>query len=100
MYVVIFKANILQLDAEYFSLAKQLREKALTQFNCQKFEALTENNQEIALSYWLSLQDIQNWKNDAEHLIAQQLGLNKWYQSISVEICKIEKSYNKDNLEG
>ena len=95
MYVVIFKAKIHQLDPHYFILAKQLREKALTQFNCQKFEALTENNQEVTLSYWQSLDDIQNWRNDAEHLMAQQLGLSKWYQSIEIEICQIQKSYSK-----
>lgn len=93
-YVVIFKAKIKALDEAYYKSVQLLREKALTQFNCQKFEAISEQNFEMALSYWNSLTDIQAWYQDAEHQVAQQLGKEKWYQSFSVEICKIEHHYS------
>ncbi|MFD1438004.1 antibiotic biosynthesis monooxygenase family protein [Acinetobacter terrae] len=96
-YIVIFKAKINVLDDEYSRTAQLLREKALTQFNCQKFEAITENDFEIALSYWNSLEDIQTWHKDAEHQVAQRLGKEKWYKSFSVEICEIQKSYTDLN---
>ena len=92
-YVVIFKAQIKTLDQEYIQTAQCLREKALTQFNCQKFEALSENEHEIALSYWKTLEDIHAWHKDAEHQVAQRLGKEKWYKNFSVEICEICKSY-------
>ena len=92
-YVVIFKAHIQQLDAQYALIATQLREKALTQFNCQHFEAVSENNHEIALSYWQSLDDIHAWHHDAAHQVAQQFGKQHWYQSFSVEICEILRHY-------
>lgn len=106
-YVVIFKAQIKTLDQEYVQTAQCLREKALTQFNCQKFEALSENEHEIALSYWNTLEDIHAWHKDAEHQVAQRLGKEKWYKNFSVEICEIYKSYaescanssNKDQSE-
>lgn len=69
-YIVIFKAKINVLDNEYSRMAQLLREKALTQFNCQKFEAISENGFEIALSYWNTLEDIQTWHRDAEHQVA------------------------------
>lgn len=93
-YVVIFKAKIKALDEQYFQTAQCLREKALSQFNCQKFEAISEQDFEIALSYWDSLADIQAWHQDAEHQVAQQLGKEQWYQSFSVEICKVEHHYS------
>ncbi|TCB50571.1 antibiotic biosynthesis monooxygenase family protein [Acinetobacter terrestris] len=92
-YIVIFKAKINILDDEYSRTAQLLREKALTQFNCQKFEAITENDFEIALSYWNTLEDIQTWHKDAEHQAAQRLGKQKWYKDFSVEICEIHRSY-------
>jgi len=92
-YIVIFKAKINSLDEEYSRTAQLLRETALTQFNCQKFEAITENDFEIALSYWNSLEDIQTWHKDAEHQVAQRLGKEKWYKSFSVEICEIHRCY-------
>ena len=96
-YIVIFKAKLNVLDDEYSRTAQLLREKELTQFNCQKFEAITENDFEIALSYWNSLEDIQTWHKDAEHQVAQRLGKEKWYKSFSVEICEIQKSYTDLN---
>lgn len=93
-YVVIFKAKIKNLDPQYSEVAQQLRTKALSQYYCQKFESLFESESEIALSYWNSLEDIQAWNHDAEHLVAQRFGKGKWYQSFSVEICEIIKSYH------
>lgn len=92
-YVVIFKAKIKTLDTEYYSLAQQLRQKAIAEYRCLKFESLCENGFEIALSYWNSLDDIQAWHLDAEHTVAQKLGKEKWYSHFSVEISEILRSY-------
>ncbi|WP_034583764.1 MULTISPECIES: antibiotic biosynthesis monooxygenase [Acinetobacter] len=92
-YVVIFKARIKQLDQHYFKTAQCMREKALTQFNCQHFESLTEGTDEVALSYWSSLQDIHAWHQDAEHQAAQQLGKDNWYRYFSVDVCKVLRHY-------
>lgn len=94
MYIVIFKATIKQLDSTYTEMAHKLRDKALTQYNCLKFETSSENDFEIALSYWQSLDDIKNWQQDMEHQVAQGLGKEKWYKNYSVEICKIERAYS------
>lgn len=88
MYIVIFRARIGHLDARYTELAQRLRHKAMSVYHCQKFESFCENNQEIALSYWLSLEDIQAWKNDPEHQYAQQLGREQFYLDFSTEICQ------------
>lgn len=74
-------------------MAQKLRNKALSQFNCIRFEACSENGFEIALSYWHGLEDIKQWQRDAEHLVAQRLGKEKWYQDFSVEICTVERAY-------
>ena len=92
-YFVIFKAKIKKLDPNYFTTAQHLRQKALTQYGCVQFEALTESLSEIALSYWNNLSDIQAWHLDAEHHVAQQLGHSTWYENFSVEICEILRHY-------
>lgn len=79
-YVVIFKATIHEFDNDYDVTAIKLRDKALHQFNCQKFESFCSNKNEVALSYWNNLEDIRAWHLDAEHQVAQQLGKEKWYQ--------------------
>ncbi|MDN3686341.1 antibiotic biosynthesis monooxygenase family protein [Cyclobacterium jeungdonense] len=47
----------------------------------------------ITVSYWVSLEAIAAWKNETRHLLAQDLGREKWYQTYKIRICKVEKEY-------
>lgn len=96
MYVVIFRAKVRVLDDEYARVAARMRELALTQFGCLEFQSVSEGKDEIALSYWADEASILAWKNHAEHLIAQQLGRERWYESYSVDIASITRRYRKE----
>ena len=95
MFIVIFRAQVRQFDADYSALAAQMRELALTQFGCLEFTAVTEGEQEIALSYWPDQASIRAWKQQADHLMAQKLGRERWYAAYSVEIAQITRRYSK-----
>jgi len=47
----------------------------------------------ITVSYWSNLEAIQSWKENTEHLFAQQKGKEVWYQEFKVRISKVEKDY-------
>lgn len=94
MYVVIFRAKARDLDAEYSAMAAQMRQLALTQFGCLDFTAVTEGDQEVALSYWPDEASIRAWKQHTDHLIAQQLGREHWYASYSVEVAEVTRRYS------
>lgn len=96
MYLVVFRAGIKQLDAEYTATAARMRQLALTDFGCLEFHALTEGSEEIALSYWPDLDTVARWRAHPEHLRAQQRGREQWYQWYRVEITRIERSYHVD----
>ena len=51
------------------------------------------NNLGITVSYWETLDDIKNWKQQSEHLKAQQKGKTDWYSWYNVKICKVEREY-------
>lgn len=93
MYAVIFRAVIRDLDQEYLDLAEQLRSLAIEKYGCREFFALTEGNQEVAISYWDTEEQVRNWKQDALHLQAQQLGRKKWYESYRVQIAEVQREY-------
>lgn len=93
MYVVIFKATIRNLDSEYSTTAARMRELALTEFGCLEFQAVTEGKEEVALSYWPDEESIRAWKSHPEHVFAQQLGKQKWYESYTVQIAHIDREY-------
>lgn len=95
VYLVIFKAAVAQLDDEYFRTAEKLRDLAISKYGCLDFVAVTEGDQEIAISYWENRQQIRDWKDDPEHVLAQEAGRDRWYQSYSVEICELQKAYKQ-----
>lgn len=94
MYAVIFEARIKQLDKDYLTTAERLRKLAQEKYGCIEFTSLTENNQEIAISYWDSLKQIQTWKQDPEHLKAQTLGKERWYESYRVRVVEVVREYS------
>ena len=96
MYAVIFKAKTKKLDDDYFKMAKRMRELAMNEYGCIEFTAVTEGSDEIAISYWESMEQIEKWKENSEHLIAQKLGIEKWYENYMVEIVKIVSKYSKE----
>ena len=97
MYVVIFRAQIRKLDSQYTKTAARMRELALTEFGCVEFQAVTEGDQEIALSYWPDEASIRAWKMHPEHLQAQKMGAELWYESHSVQVAEINREYRSEN---
>ena len=95
MFLVIFRAEIAELDDEYFSLAPKLRDEAIRDFGCVEFFAVSENGYEVALSYWNSQEEISNWHEHNLHKYAQSMGYKKWYSMVRVEIANIVRSYSR-----
>jgi heme-degrading monooxygenase HmoA len=89
MYAVIFKATVAEFDDEYLRTAQRLKTLAFEKYGCKDFVSVTEGNEEIAISYWETEQQIRDWKNDPEHRLAQRMGRDTWYRSFSVEICEV-----------
>ncbi len=95
MYAVIFTARIREIDDEYFIVANRMRSLATEKYGCIEFECASEDNREISISYWPSLESIENWKNDPEHIEAQKQGQQRWYSSYQIKIANIEREYKK-----
>lgn len=94
MYVVIFRAKIRQLDDEYAKVAARMRELALDRFGCIEIHTVCEGSDEVALSYWRDEQSIRAWKSHSEHVLAQQLGRERWYESYIVQVAQITREYH------
>lgn len=93
MYVVIFRATVGALDAEYAEAIILMERLALEDYGCLEFVSMMEGDQRIALSYWESEEQVKHWKQNSEHLQAQGNGRKKWYQSYSVQVARVEREY-------
>lgn len=94
MFAVIFKAKVGKQDKDYLDMVAVMRELAFSKYGCLDFIAVSEGDQEIAISYWESEQDIQRWHSDSQHAVAQKFGKEKWYQSYVVEVVEIQRRYS------
>lgn len=94
MFVVIFRAKVRSLDKEYFDTAMRMRDLALSEFGCIEFHALSEGENEVALSYWPNEENIRAWKSHPEHMLAQRTGIERWYTSYSVQVAQIIREYS------
>jgi heme-degrading monooxygenase HmoA len=47
----------------------------------------------ITVSYWTDREAIANWRNNAEHLAAQSLGRQEFYDWYRVRVAEMVKDY-------
>jgi len=98
MFAVIFRAQVNELDEQYSTFALQMRTLAKEQYHCREFTSTTEGDQEIAISYWDSLEDINNWKNDPAHLAVQDRGRVYYYKNYRVQVVEVIREYTNQGL--
>lgn len=56
-----------------------------------------ENGFGITISYWDSLESINEWKKNIHHNKAKEAGRNEWYSKYMIRICKVEVDNYFDN---
>ena len=91
-YAVIFTSERTDITAGYLETAARMVELAEQQPGYLGHESAREGLG-ITVSYWESLDAIRNWKQQSEHLLAQQNGREAWYSSYKTRICKVERDY-------
>ncbi len=92
-YAVIFTSVRTDTENGYDDTAKRMAELAEQQPGFLGVES-ARNETGITVSYWESLEVIKNWKNNAEHLIAQQKGKDVFYKNYKTRIAKVERDYD------
>ena len=50
----------------------------------------------ITNSFWADEESIRDWKRAVDHLVAQKLGRQKWYEAYRVRIAHVERAYGFD----
>ncbi|MCB0469725.1 MAG: antibiotic biosynthesis monooxygenase [Flavobacteriaceae bacterium] len=93
-YAVIFTSKRTEGHHEtYGEMAQKMAQLVQHQKGFLGMET-ARNDIGITISYWESLEAIQNWKENWEHLEAQNKGKIDWYEWYKVRICKIEREYD------
>ena len=91
-YAVIFTSLRTGLEEGYSNTAQRMEELAARQPGFLGFESAREICG-ITVSYWRSLEAISAWKQQSEHLHAQQRGREAWYSAYKIRIAHVERDY-------
>lgn len=91
-YAVIFTSTQNKNIDGYTEMAEKMESLAKQQNGYLGMDS-ARNAVGITVSYWASLKAIKNWKQQSEHLQAQQKGRQEWYSWYNVKICKVEREY-------
>jgi len=91
-YAVIFTSIRTDGDNGYGETANRMIELAEQQSGFLGAESAREDVG-ITVSYWTDLDSIKNWKANTEHLDAQKIGRERWYDTFKVRISKVERDY-------
>lgn len=93
-YAVIFASRRTPGDNGYGDMAVHMGKLASAQPGYLGFESVRgADGFGVTISYWESPQAIRNWKDHAEHLFAQQGGVQRWYEHYEVRVAKVERAY-------
>ncbi|MGW0706457.1 antibiotic biosynthesis monooxygenase family protein [Streptomyces sp. NPDC002643] len=57
-------------------------------------QAHTPGGLSITVSYFRDADAIERWRSDVEHQAAQKRGRAEWYESYSLHVAKVERSYD------
>lgn len=91
-YAVIFTSVRTKDDNGYGEMADRMLRLAELEEGFLGVESAREEVG-ITVSYWKDLASIKKWKENAEHLEAQKIGRESWYDSFKVRISLVERDY-------
>ena len=90
-YVVIFHNKLKDHSEKYLKLASEMQSLAEKQNGYIGIQSVRdEDGIGITVSYWDSMESIQNWKANTDHLAAQAYGIKdgyEWYNLTVAEVC-------------
>ncbi len=99
MFAVIFTASEGEKDAGYEAMSERMRKIAFEDYGCKDFISVNEDGVSISISYWGSMMELKAWKEDVEHLEAQAMGREKWYQNYKVQVVEVLREYDMPRSE-
>lgn len=92
-YAVIFTSKRTENSDGYSQMSDWMGELATKQPGFLGIDS-AQSEIGITVSYWESLEAIKAWKENSDHLKAQEKGKKQWYSNYSVRIAKVEREYS------
>jgi heme-degrading monooxygenase HmoA len=93
-YVVCFSSQRTEGDHGYGDMADAMEQLARQQPGFLGVEsARGSDGFGITNSFWQDEESIRAWKRNVDHLVAQRLGRQDWYETYELRVARVERAY-------
>ena len=92
-YAVIAPSDLAADVKGYPELGLRLIELARSVDGFLGIELCLDSRFSLAVSYWRSLEAIEAWRRQAQHLHAKELGKSRWFEAYLTRIARVERAY-------
>ncbi len=94
-YAVIFTTRMSDDTDGYDAMAEAMWDLANKQPGCIGAESTKDDRGfGITVSYWKDEKSLKDWKNVARHMVAQKMGISKWYSHYELRVARVERAYS------
>jgi len=94
MIIVLFRSRLIpEANNGYAEMAEQMSKLARSSpgFIAEKgFTA--EDGERLTVVWWQDEETLKQWRNDVQHLVAQRVGREKWYEYYKLEVATVTRS--------
>ena len=94
-YAVVFTSRRSSADDEgYGRMAEAMAALAARQPGYLGMESVRgADGVGVTVAYFTDSESIRAWKQQEDHLAAQRLGREHWYDAYSIRVCRVERAY-------
>jgi len=85
---------------KYLKLAAELKStlEAIDGFvSVERFQSIYDEDKMLSLSFFESHEALDEWRNEAEHRVAQRIGRGSYFEDYRLRVVKVERDYGKHN---
>ncbi len=94
-WAVIFTSRRTAIQRGYDEMAERMVGLVGKQPGFLGFESVHEGGVGITVSYWTDRESIRNWKEQPQHVVAQQTGKRVWYEDYALRVARVERVSGK-----
>jgi len=100
-FAVIFRSQRTPGDHGYEAMAERMLDLARQQPGFLGVDsARGADGFGLTVSYWASEAAIEAWRQQADHLLAQRLGAERWYEQYSITVAKVLRTRGGPGTKG
>jgi heme-degrading monooxygenase HmoA len=94
MMVIVFRSRLRgDAGADYVETADAMLARARTMPGFLEFKHFhADDGERLSLIYWESPETLRAWAEDAEHVVAQRRGRERWYSAYSIDVAEVVRS--------